>query len=130
MRHVLITYCTLKIIYFAGIAFICNVDAEAQDGHLGRRGVKNINYNKVNDLFFLSVSKVCVRLIQEVSVQGVYVLEGICPRGICPGGKCPGGRCLGGGGGGLCPRTAHLILATTGSLYITEVGQNLRLVKA
>ena len=43
---------------------------------------KNINYNQVTDLFFLSVSKVCARLIG---------LGGICPGGICPGGKCPGG---------------------------------------
>ena len=41
--------------------------------------LKNINYNKVNNIFFLSVSKVCARLI--------------CSRGICPGGICPGGIC-------------------------------------
>ena len=59
--------------------------------------LKNINYNKVNDLFFLSVLKVCARVI--------------CSGGICPGGKCPGGKCPGGfmsGGkckcqGGTCP---------------------------
>ena len=39
--------------------------------------IKKFNYNKVNDLFFLSVSKVCARL-------------------ICSGGICPGGICLGG----------------------------------
>ena len=38
MHHVLITYFTLKIIYFAGIACICNVDAEALDGHWGGGG--------------------------------------------------------------------------------------------
>ena len=27
MHHVLITYCTLKSIYFAGIAFVCDVGA-------------------------------------------------------------------------------------------------------
>ena len=37
--------------------------------------LKNINYNKVNDIFFLSVSKVCARLI--------------CSGSICPGGICP-----------------------------------------
>ena len=34
--------------------------------------LKNINYNKVNDLFFPLVSKVCARLICS---------GGICPRG-------------------------------------------------
>ena len=39
--------------------------------------LKNINYNKVNGLYFLSVSKVCARLIRS---------GGICPRGLCPRG--------------------------------------------
>ena len=75
--------------------------------------LKNIIYNKVNDLFFLSVSKVCGSLI----CLGCICLGGICPGGICPGGKCPGGymsrgKCPVGtcpGGGGLCPRTAEMI---------------------
>ena len=41
--------------------------------------LKEINYNKVNSNFFLSVSKVCASLI--------------CSGCICPGGKCPGGIC-------------------------------------
>ena len=67
--------------------------------------LKYRNYNKVNDLFFLSVVKVCARVICS---------GGICPGDKCPGGymsggKCPGGTCpVGGGGegGGLCPRTS------------------------
>ena len=49
--------------------------------------LKNIEYNKVNDLFFLSVSKIVLDLfvqrvyVQGIYVQGVYVLGGICPRG-------------------------------------------------
>ena len=43
---------------------------------------QNINYNQVTDLFFLSVSKVCARLIG---------LGGICPGGICPRGYLSGG---------------------------------------
>ena len=39
--------------------------------------LNNINYNKVNDLFFPSLLKVCARLI---------CLGDICPGGICPGG--------------------------------------------
>ena len=41
--------------------------------------ILHIKYNKVNDIFFLSVSKVCAKPI--------------CSEGICPGGKCPGGIC-------------------------------------
>ena len=73
---------------------------------------KKINYNQVNDLFFLSVSKVCARLIgsgvyvQGVSVQGVSVQGGICPGGKCPGGYMSGGKCL----GGTCPTAPnHMI---------------------
>ena len=44
--------------------------------------LKEINYNKVNSNFFLSVSKVCASLICS---------GGICPGGICPGGICPRG---------------------------------------
>ena len=63
--------------------------------------LKNINYNKVINLFFLSISKVCANLIsvQEVYFWGVCVLGGICPGGKCPGGKCSGGKCP----GGKCP---------------------------
>ena len=72
--------------------------------------LKNIDYTKVEDLFFLSVSKVCASLICSgdicpgVYVWGVCVLGNICPGGKCPGGymfggKCPGGKCLWGGGG-------------------------------
>ena len=39
--------------------------------------LKNINYNKVNNLFFLSVSKVCASLICSGGMSRV---------GICPGG--------------------------------------------
>ena len=42
--------------------------------------LKNINYNKENDLFFLSVSKVYARLLCS---------GGICPVGICLGDICP-----------------------------------------
>ena len=75
MHHVLITYCTLKSIYFAEIAFICDVGAiKLTDVCLiiiiwprkkkGKRcDLKKINYNKVNSNFFLSVSKVCASLI-------------------------------------------------------------------
>ena len=42
--------------------------------------LKNINFTKVDDLFFLSVSKVCASLICS---------GGTCPGGICPGGMCP-----------------------------------------
>ena len=47
--------------------------------------LKNINYNKVIDLFFLSISKVCANLICSGGIWG------ICPGGICPGGMCPRG---------------------------------------
>ena len=44
--------------------------------------LKSINYNKLNDTFFHSVSKVVLDLfVQGVSVQGVYVRGGICPMG-------------------------------------------------
>ena len=56
-----------------------------------RCDLKKINYNKVNNNFFLSVSKVCARLV--LFAQGVSVLGGMCPGGKCPGGKCPGGIC-------------------------------------
>ena len=39
--------------------------------------LKNIDYTKVNNNFFLSVSKVCTSLT--------------CSGGICPGGICPMG---------------------------------------
>ena len=96
MHHVLITYCTLKSIYFAEIAFVCDVGAiKLTDICLiiiiwprkkkGKRcDLKKINYNKVNSNFFLSVSKVCAILI-------VSVLGGKCPGGKCPGGICPRG---------------------------------------
>ena len=59
--------------------------------------LKNISYNQVNDLLFLSVSKVCARLIGSGDIcPGVYVLGGNCPGGKCPGGKCPGGYMSGG----------------------------------
>ena len=68
--------------------------------------MKNINYNKVHDLFFHLVSKVVLDLfiqgvsvqgvsVQGVYVQGVYVLGGVCPGGKCPGGCMPGGKCPG-----------------------------------
>ena len=87
MHHVLITYCTLKSIYFAEIAFICDVGAiKLTDICLiiiiwprkkkGKRcDLKKINYNKVNSNFFLSVSKASL----------------ICPGDICPGGIFPRG---------------------------------------
>ena len=52
-----------------------------------------INCNKVNNNFFLSLSKVCASLICSggLSVKGVYVLWGKCPGGKCPGGICPRG---------------------------------------
>ena len=42
-----------------------------------------------------------VLFARGVSVQGVYVLGGICPSigGKCPGGMYPGGKCP----GGMCP---------------------------
>ena len=43
--------------------------------------LKNINYNKVKDLFFLSVSKI---------VLDLFVMWGVSVQG----GKCPGGICL------------------------------------
>ena len=64
--------------------------------------LKNINYNKVNDLFFLfKVSKVYARLICSGGIcpGGIYVREVYFLGGICLGGKCPG-ICPGGGGGG------------------------------
>ena len=39
-------------------------------------GMKNINYNKVNSNFFLSVSQVCASYL----LSG-YLFGGICPRG-------------------------------------------------
>ena len=42
-----------------------------------RCDLKQINYNKVNSNFFLSVSKVCASFI---------CYGGICPVGICPRG--------------------------------------------
>ena len=62
--------------------------------------LKNINYSKVNNNFFLSVSQwsVLALFAQGVSVQVVYVLGGksrgggvsvwevYVPRGICPKG--------------------------------------------
>ena len=42
-----------------------------------KKGIGVINYNKVNNNFFLSVSKVCASLIWS---------GGICPGGICPRG--------------------------------------------
>ena len=74
----LITYCTLKSIYFAEIALICDVGAiKLTDICSVRCDLKKINYNKVNSNFFLSVSKVCASLI--------------CSGGICPGAICPSG---------------------------------------
>ena len=67
--------------------------------------------------------------IQGVSVQGVYVLRGICPGGKCPGGKCPegymsGGKCPGvhvGGGGGyvLAPSNVHVL--SNGDISILQI---------
>ena len=70
-----------------------------------RCDLKNNNYNKVNNNFFLSVSQwsVLALLPQGVSVLGGRSPGGKCLGGICPWGKCPGGTCPG-GGGGLCPR--------------------------
>ena len=68
--------------------------------------LKNINNNKVNDLFFLfKVSKVCARLICSGGIcpGGIYVQKVYVLGGICLGGKCPGGLHVR-GGGGLCPR--------------------------
>ena len=68
--------------------------------------LKNINYNKVNDLFFLSVSKVCARFICSGRGGGICP-GGICLGGICPVGKCPGGKCPGvHGRGSSTPYTA------------------------
>ena len=61
-----------------------------------RYDLKNINYNKVNNIFFISVPKVCASLI----CSGFIHPGGICPGGICPGDICPGGICP----GGICPR--------------------------
>ena len=51
---------------------------------------KKIKYNSFlfHDQFQRSV---LVLFAQVVSVQGVYVLGGKCPRGKCPGGICPRG---------------------------------------
>ena len=54
-----------------------------------RCDLKKINYNKVNNNFFLSVPKDCASLIcSGVSVQGVSVPGCI---HYVPGGKCPRG---------------------------------------
>ena len=52
-----------------------------------RYDLTNINCNKGNNIFFVSVLKVC---------PGLICSGGIRPGGICPWGKCPGGTSLGG----------------------------------
>ena len=49
-----------------------------------RYDLKNINCNKQDNIFFLSVSKVCDSLVSS---------GGICPGGIFPGGFCQGRFC-------------------------------------
>ena len=60
-----------------------------------RCDLKNNNYNKVNDNFFLSVSQWSILALLP---QGVSVLGGRSPGGKClgvyvPGGICPRGKC-------------------------------------
>ena len=77
---------------------------------------KNINYNQVNVLFFLSFFLIGSDLL----VQGVYVLGGICPGGKCPGCKCPGGICPGVSvQEGICPGVSVRGVSVRG-VYVLE----------
>ena len=70
-----------------GISHISIIWSKKEKGK--RCDLKNMNYNRGNNNFFLTVSNVLALFSQGVSVQGVYVLGG-----KCPGIKCPGGKCL------------------------------------
>ena len=68
-----------------------------------RCDLKNINCNKINIDFLLSVSKFCANLICS---------GGICPGVICPGGKYPEGKSPGGKyPGDICPITVLVIIS-------------------
>ena len=53
-----------------------------EDKEYKRYALKSIKYNKVNNIFLLSVSKVCASLICSGDIcPRVYVLGGICTMG-------------------------------------------------
>ena len=92
-------YCTTIIICvlpFHSVCCLLNEYHLVKEEKWNINDLKNINYSKVNDLFFISVSKVCARLIcSGDNCPGVSVLGGICPGVKGPGGYMSGGICLG-----------------------------------
>ena len=109
-----ILYNRFCVLSFHSVLCFPNDYHMVKEEKLNINDLKNINYNKVNVLFFLSVSKVCARLICSGGIcPGGICLGGKCPKGYmswggggkCPGGICPGGTCLGSKcPGGICPR--------------------------
>ena len=95
MHHVLITYCTLKNIYLAEFAFTCDVGAIkltdiCSTQALSSRGGGGEEFCPCQLSILISILLACygkfqryvpVLFAQGVSVQGVSVPGGLCPRG-------------------------------------------------